>query len=831
MVRKRKRVKTIFRKLFVPILCVMVCQSVLFYMTSVWGGVSETLKENAMEAVVNRVSERGLEFEQLYNESWSDMVSYAGMLNQIYEKYEKRSEVPIYESQALQEEYLEDVSGILISLLRNTPVNGVFLIMNNTEEYHVVTEDPKREKAGICIRDYDLEEDVSDDSDLQVLRCPSQALATLGFDREEAWEDRYSFSEERDSDYYYRPLYMAYNNANRNQEYMAYFSGKHTLGGSEEVVSYSVPLVSAEGRPYGVLGVEISSRKLSSMLPSYELGVEGGSYAIVKYDTFGNECSILAYDGEFLEEKHDMEKSLPADFLAEEGFFSTTTDRGEVVCGSVSGLVSYNSGSNPYGEKIALAGFVSEDSVFAFQRQVVSSLLIAALSSMVVGVGAIYLISRRFTRPIVELSRKVKTISPTPDFKLEKLGIVEIDQLVTAIEELGVNISDGKARAEFFSRMSHDMRTPMNAILSFSSGQMLEGASEADKDEYLAKIHSSANYLLGIINEILDLNKMESGKMELFEECISLDETWNVALTITQTLARSKGVEFYVDLPEGELPWISCDGQRLGQIIVNLLSNAVKFTDPGGWVKFTCILLDVNEEEVRYCFTVKDNGIGMSEEFQAKVYEPFVQGNTKQEGTGLGLAITRQLVELMGGTLECISRQGEGTEFFVYLQSPKCDPPSPRVEERSDSREKGRELEGIRILLCEDHTVNRHIAKRLLENRGILVDMAADGKAGCEAFAVSEPGYYDGILMDIRMPVMDGMEATAAIRGMDREDGRTIPIIAMTANVLENDVQEARDAGMNAHLSKPIDPASLYQTLEELCGRTGKREWNGENKE
>ena len=372
------------------------------------------------------------------------------------------------------------------------------------------------------------------------------------------------------------------------------------------------------------------------------------------------------------------------------------------------------------------------------------------------------------------------------------------------------------AKQEFLSRMSHDMRTPMNAIIGFSAfGEESHTLGEAT--DYHRKIREAGQYLLQLINDTLDLNKMETGLFELHPEPYSSDDFIETLSNIFIPKAREKGVAFRIENELANPRVLLFDKIRLQQIFVNLINNAIKFTPPGGRVTFAIDARVEQENRATAVFTVTDDGVGMTEAFQReKLYKPFVQERrleSAESGTGLGLSIVKELVSAMGGTICCKSAPEQGTTFTVILQSEvaELDPQSnslPRTEQI--------DLTGKRILLCEDHPLNREIAGKLLAKTGAVTENAEDGRQGLERFQSSPPRYFDAILMDIRMPVMDGLEASRAIRGLDRADAKSIPIIAMTANAYREDVEKSIKAGMNAHLAKPIDPHLLYRTLAEF---------------
>lgn len=379
-----------------------------------------------------------------------------------------------------------------------------------------------------------------------------------------------------------------------------------------------------------------------------------------------------------------------------------------------------------------------------------------------------------------------------------------------------------RAKSEFLSNMSHDIRTPMNAIVGFAS-LMERNADNPDKvREYTRKITFSSQHLLNLINDILDMSKIESGKTTLNMEEFSLTELLEVLYDMMLPQAKAKTQEFELHT-EGELPeFVRGDKLRLNQVLLNLLSNAVKYTQEGGNIELAVKLLEqVGEDHARLLFMVKDNGFGMSEEFVKTIFEPFSRettASTKEiQGTGLGMAITKSIVDLMSGNISLQSKLGEGSEFLVELELETLN----RSEQDGELRKKQNisqdiDLSGIKVLAAEDNEINQEILVELMKAEGVECDIASDGKEALDKFLASAPGQYDMIFMDVHMPVMDGYAAAQAIRASAHEEAGTIPIIAMTADAFEEDVKKALDAGMNAHTAKPIDMDKLKATMAGL---------------
>jgi signal transduction histidine kinase/CheY-like chemotaxis protein len=381
--------------------------------------------------------------------------------------------------------------------------------------------------------------------------------------------------------------------------------------------------------------------------------------------------------------------------------------------------------------------------------------------------------------------------------------------------QVAATAKSNEERNQFFSNISHDMRTPLNAIIGFADLAQEKVISPVVKD-YLSKIQSSGNLLLDLINDTLTISKVSSGKLKLNLQPLDTQDLMEALVVPVKAAAEAKHITFtYNDTTARSV--ILADRLNLEKIFLNLLTNAVKYTPKGGKVEFKISEGAINDTKSEYILEVKDNGIGISKDFLPHIYEPFVQENRtstfKTGGTGLGLAIVKQLVDLMGGSIEVQSSLNQGTTFTVKLSFAKAE---TRVKTASALPSQPQtDLSGRKLLLCEDNALNAEIACALLKAKSLTVVVAEDGQKGVEAFENSGEQEYAAILMDLRMPVMNGYEATAKIRSLSRRDARTIPIIAMTADAFEDDVQKCLDAGMDAHLAKPLNPSMMYQTLSK----------------
>ena len=402
---------------------------------------------------------------------------------------------------------------------------------------------------------------------------------------------------------------------------------------------------------------------------------------------------------------------------------------------------------------------------------------------------------------------------------LDGAYILNINRRLRAAAEIARNASD--AKTQFLSSMSHDIRTPLNAVLGMTK---LAQAHMEDTDyvrECLRKISLSGNHLLTLINDILEISRVESGKIYVNPAPFAVQELVSNLESITRSQAVGHGLELEVNLDDPAHPYLMGDKLRLTQVYLNLLNNAIKYTQPGGKVRLLMKEEDLGGEGVILTCMVEDTGIGMSPEFQKTMYDSFTRVADsridKIQGTGLGLAIVKRMVALMNGTIQCVSAEGEGTTFTVRIPLTKAAelPHSTQVPEGVSSGD----LTGVKLLVAEDNDMNWEVVSELLGVYGIRCDRAENGRVCVDMLNAAPEGTYDLVMMDVQMPVLNGRDAARALRTSAREDLRRIPIMAMTADAFAEDVQMCLDAGMDAHVAKPIELDKVLSTIRLLLAR------------
>lgn len=391
-------------------------------------------------------------------------------------------------------------------------------------------------------------------------------------------------------------------------------------------------------------------------------------------------------------------------------------------------------------------------------------------------------------------------------------------------ERIACETAASRAKTDFLFNMSHDIRTPMNAILGYTEVAIKHRDNQEIVDDCLEKISFAGRHLLDLINDVLEMSRIESDRLEITDEPSDIRKLIEGVDQMSKALAIKKSIDFKTEVGDIANPYVYIDSLHANEVLINLTSNAIKYTASGGKIRFKVNQGDLlDDKTASFCFIVEDDGIGMSEEFQKHMFEAFSRERTstvsKQQGTGLGLSITKRIVDIAGGTIKVNSKPNEGSTFIVEVPLRIMDEEAIKKYEEDNKpkniNEKDFSLENKKVLMVEDNEMNREIATEILEDAGLIVDTAEDGAFALKAIEEKGIDFYDFILMDIQMPVMDGYQATKAIRALP--DGDKLTIISLSANAFEEDVKKSLEVGMNAHVAKPIDVKNLLKTMKELA--------------
>ena len=581
------------------------------------------------------------------------------------------------------------------------------------------------------------------------------------------------------------------------------------------------------GETYTAIGTVYDHSKLDSML---DLGGYDGSAYLFMLDDDGNITYTNQKDDIFFR-NYSLLKHLKSDHAITEKEFDSLNKK---IAGGKKGVElmgkdePYYLGYCPIESNntmlICIVKKATVDNVLKeYQKTIGLTTMLMTGFILLLFAGLFYSISRfsianqkvKFEKRNNELQAMAISEMEEANKNLKKAKNIAIEALQTAENA-------NKAKTDFLSNMSHDIRTPMNAIIGIISLIRHNAGDKEKVIEYADKIAISSQHLLGIINDVLDMSKIEAGKTVFKYSDFSILDAIEELNTIFHSQANEKNQSFIITKENLKHEWVNGDKVHLMQIFSNLLSNAIKYTQEGGIIQFIAEESETNSSTYgKYHFIVSDNGMGMSADFKETIFDAFTRAESsvtnKIQGTGLGMAITKNLVESMGGTIEVESEPNRGSSFEVILNLKIVENRVVSSTEQIEMHETDSDiLDGMRILCAEDNELNAEILMELLKLEGAECTICENGKRILEAFEQSVPGEYDMILMDVQMPVMNGYEATEAIRRSSHEQAKTIPIIAMTANAFSEDMQHTLAAGMNAHISKPVDMKLLKKTIRNI---------------
>ena len=581
------------------------------------------------------------------------------------------------------------------------------------------------------------------------------------------------------------------------------------------------------GETYTAIGTVYDHSKLDSMLKLK--GYDGKAYLFI-LDHDGN-ITYTNLSGDKYQRNYSLLKHLKGEqAITEEeaDLFKKKFDNGESGVALLGKQNPYYLGYCPIESNNTMlvcivAKGVVDNVLRDYQKTVLRTTLLMAGFIFLLFAGLFYSISRlsladqkaEYEKRNNELHLQTMKEMEVVNQKLKKAKNVATEALQTAEHA-------NKAKTDFLSNMSHDIRTPMNAIIGITSLIRHDAGNKAKVIEYADKIDISSQHLLGIINDVLDMSKIEAGKTVFKYSDFSILDFVQELDTIFHSQIYEKKQTLTIIKENIRHEWVNGDQVHLMQIFSNLLSNAVKYTQEGGEIQFFVEECETKSSVyAKYRFLVSDNGMGMSADFKETIFDPFTRAESsvtnKIQGTGLGMAITRNLVEAMGGTIDVDSELGQGSCFEVLIDLKIAEDRTVALAAQEETDEQdGNILQGMRFLCAEDNELNAEILTELLKIEGAKCTICENGEEILKAFEQSAPGDYDMILMDIQMPVMNGYEATKAIRRSSHELAKTVPIIAMTANAFSEDIQHSLAAGMNAHVSKPVEMKVLEKTIRSI---------------
>jgi len=876
--QKRTKSRSMLSKIMLPMSGLAMLQLVFFVGILAASGGFSYIRSYSYNIVSEKTENRKSYVESALTQKTALVYEISIEVNEITERIlEERglTVADIQKDEDLNAQILSECAGGLLSLIRRDMVNDAYIILDSGTLYD---SDGRSMRPGLYMRDTDVKENsISDNADIFMEMGSSKVAREYGLALDTDWSLLLDVTEQDDGnfDFFFKPLntYADSRDMEREIYSMGYWSTLSRISEyQQESIKYSLPLVTKDGEVYGVIGIGLMKKTIQASIPVNDFFNESACYILgVDLEGSGRYTPVI-YSGALYRRLVSENTVLGTDRPKEYGLWDFTVPDGMKCCGSIQRMNLYNSGSPYRSEQWALISVVDENQILTIYYAVLHAVFISVLFAVAIGITFAVFTSRRISRPV---NLMVRTLEASRErnqpVEFQSSGITEIDVLASSIIDLQKAVAEYAAKAkddeymsklleanatlkdayaaakrannaktDFLSRMSHDIRTPMNAIIGMTTIARAYLHDPEKISDCLEKITVSGRFLLSLINEVLDMSKIESGKLVLAKEDINLLELVDDLVEMVRPSVRDKKHKLEVHVNEVEHKYVIGDRLRIQQVFMNFMSNAVKYTPKGGHIEITISEKTVNQSKVGcYEFIFEDNGTGMAPEFMEKIFDPFERADdtrvNKEQGTGLGMAIAYNIVRMMDGDIRVESEVGKGTRFtvtiFLQLQETEAsgwkEPESltgdDALKPQASQNEvidhiKEKNFAGRRALLVDDNELNREVAAEILGMTGIAVEMAEDGQEAVERFSASEAGYYDVILMDVQMPVMNGYEATKAIRRLPRGDALSVPIVAMTANAFAEDARAAKEAGMDEHIAKPLDLYKLFEVLNQWLG-------------
>lgn len=972
--RKRKG-RPLLTKVMLPMVILGVLQAVVFIAIMLISGEMTYIEKYSSDFLIEKTSNRAFYMENTLSQKTALASQEASDISErITTMLDERgvSAKALSADKDVSRDILGAVSPDLIALMRANVVNDAFIILETGDLYG---EDVR---PGVYFRDTDAYENSETGyADISMEMGSVDIAHSIGAALDYEWAPVLDMSTDNDFDFYKVPMSTARKYGSTSSKDLGYWSVFSKISHfSQPSLKYSVPLVSASGDVYGVMGIGLLEKTILDSIPQLDFYNEDSCYILGVDNDGSGEYIPISHSGSVFTRLQSENPTFSDDGENQYGLSVIYSNTGVKYLSSFRQIALYGSNSPYCDQKWAMISAVRESTVMSIYHFMFKLAVIIFAVTLVISVVFAFVTSRVLSVPVTRMIKTLREIEPgDKSVKFDSSGVAEIDELassVTTLQEntyeyafrvsdiinrtnsgIGIFMIDNRkktvfagesliritglelphrditvpveefiaaldkvdtdaglpdmdvfigelmenrisefrcrvngeerwfkfmasgisggtigvvqdisvtvaekaeiardkddeytekllqanralrdaydsakhanaAKTEFLSRMSHDIRTPMNAIIGMTTIAEANIDDTAKVSDCLEKISGSGQYLLSLINEVLDMSRIESGGFTLAEDHFNISDMLDSLAEMITPSAKAKGHQLIYRNHDIQHANVSADKLRLQQIFMNIVGNSIKYTNPGGTITVDVTEREFNKKNIAcYVFTFSDNGIGMSQEFLGRIFEPFERASdervTQEQGTGLGMAITYNIVKMMGGDITVMSELGKGSTFVVTLYFKTLDEKTQPVRHSGTDDAatlKRTDFSGVRVLLVDDNELNREIVAELFGMTKLTVDQAVNGKDAVDKFASSVPGYYSVIFMDVQMPVMDGYEATREIRKLDRPDN-DVPIFAMTANAFSDDIRNSLSCGMNEHLAKPIDVNRLIEVMNK----------------